>query len=146
YLGAPYGIYKTKNGYLALAMGQIPLLGTLLGCDRLSVYKDDASWYIQRDEIKNILSVHLATGTTEKWLSLLEPKDIWCSDVLDWKSLFDTEGYKALEMEQEVQMTDGFCFKTTRCPIRIDGEILVSRKGTPALGEHTIQITNEFKL
>lgn len=146
YLGAPYGIYKTKNGYLALAMGQIPILGTLLECDKLSVYQDNASWHTQRDEIKNILSAHLATNTTEKWLSILEPKDIWCSAVLDWKSLFNTKAYKALNMEQEVQMTDDFCFKTTRCPIRIDGKILVSKKGTPALGEHTLQIMNEFHL
>ena len=33
YLGAPYGIYKTDNGYIALAMGSIPQLGALLGCD-----------------------------------------------------------------------------------------------------------------
>ena len=29
YLGAPYGIYGTKNGAIALAMGSIPVLGDL---------------------------------------------------------------------------------------------------------------------
>ena len=33
YLGAPYGIYQTENGYLALAMGSIPVLGKLLACE-----------------------------------------------------------------------------------------------------------------
>ena len=32
YLGAPYGIYKTADGYIALAMQLIVRLGELLGC------------------------------------------------------------------------------------------------------------------
>ncbi len=32
YLSAPYGIYKTADGYLALAMGSITVLGELLDC------------------------------------------------------------------------------------------------------------------
>ena len=32
YLGAPYGIYATADGHLALAMGVVPRLGELLGC------------------------------------------------------------------------------------------------------------------
>jgi len=146
YLGAPYGIYKTENGYIALAMGQIPVLGDLLGCEKLKEYQQIPSWFDQRDEIKRVLADHLATDSTEKWLSVLEPADIWCADVMDWKTLLKSEGYKVLEMEQEVQMSDGFHFKTTRCPIRIDGKILVSQKGTPALGEHTASLLTEFKL
>ena len=146
YLGAPYGIYKTKNGSLALAMGQIPVLGELLGCEKLKEYQEIPSCFDKRDEIKEVLANHLATGTTQKWLSILEPVDIWCADVLDWKTLLNTEGYKVLEMEQEVQMSDGFRFKTTRCPIQIDGELLVSEKGTPILGEHTDSLIKEYKL
>ncbi|MDT3402110.1 hypothetical protein QE417_001182 [Mucilaginibacter terrae] len=32
-----------------------------------------------------------------------------------------------------------------RCPIRIDGEIFTSAKGSPALGENTGTILQEFK-
>ncbi|MGN6640518.1 MAG: CaiB/BaiF CoA transferase family protein, partial [Mucilaginibacter sp.] len=35
YLGAPYGIYQTADGFLALAMGSIPQLGQLLQCEPL---------------------------------------------------------------------------------------------------------------
>ncbi|WP_242132498.1 CaiB/BaiF CoA transferase family protein [Aestuariivivens marinum] len=146
YLGAPYGIYKTKDGYLALAMGQIPVLGELLGCEQLTTYQDINSWFDQRNEIKEVLSEYLATDTSQKWLSILEPADIWCADVMDWERLMKTEAYQVLNMEQEVKMGDGFKFKTTRCPIRIDGEILLSSKGTPGLGEHTKNIELEFNL
>ncbi|NMH87937.1 CaiB/BaiF CoA transferase family protein [Flavivirga algicola] len=144
YLGAPYGVYQTTNGYIALAMGSIPVLGELLGCKPLTHYKDVGSWFTKRDEIKKILADHLSTDTTEKWLSILEPADIWCASIMDWDTLFAQDGFKILEMIQNVKMGDGFEYKTTRCPIKIDGEYLTSSLGSPALGEHTKAIINEL--
>lgn len=144
YLGAPYGVYKTQNGYLALAMGAIPFLGELLGCGELSNYPEPASWFTERDIIKKTLADHLTTDTTEKWLSILEPADIWCANIMDWDTLFAHDGFKALEMIQKVVMGDGFEYETTRCPIKIDGEYLTSSIGSPALGEHTNSIVKEL--
>ena len=55
YLGAPYGIYGTKDGYLALAMGSLMELAKLLACPALLAYSDPHSLFTQRDEIKQIL-------------------------------------------------------------------------------------------
>lgn len=144
YLGAPYGVYKTQNGYLALAMGAIPFLGELLGCEELTNYPEPASWFTERDAIKKVLADHLATDTTEKWLSILEPADIWCANIMDWDTLFAQDGFKVLDMIQKVTMGDGFEYETTRCPIKIDGEYLTSSLGSPALGEHTETIVKEL--
>jgi len=144
YLGAPYGIYKTENGYLALAMASIPVLAGLLNCDDLIPYKALSNAFDQRDEIKAILAAHLSSGSTQYWLSLLEPADIWCADVLTWEELMATDGFKVLNMIQEVQMEDGYNYRTTRCPIRIDGELLTSSKGSPKLGQDNERIINEF--
>jgi CoA:oxalate CoA-transferase len=144
YLGAPYGIYQTRDGYLALAMGAIPQLGVLLGCEDLLPYTAEAGWFSQRDAIKGILARHLATQPTAYWLQRLEPADIWCADVLTWDRLLDHEGFKVLDMIQEVSMSDGYRYQTTRCPIRIDGEVLAADKGAPKLGEHTGSILEEI--
>ncbi|WP_282135402.1 CaiB/BaiF CoA transferase family protein [Seonamhaeicola maritimus] len=144
YLGAPYGIYKTKNGYMVLAMGSIPVLGELLGCEPLKAYTEVPSWFTKRDTIKKELANHLSTDTTEKWLSILEPADIWCAKVMDWDTLFSEEGFKVLDMIQTVTMSDGFEYQTTRCPIKIDGKHLTSPIGSPKLGENTETILNEL--
>jgi len=144
YLGAPYGIYKTANGFIALAMGSIPVLAGLLGCTAMEPFADPADAFDKRDEIKAILADHLQTRSTESWLAVLEPADIWCSDVLNWKQLMDHEGFKALNMVQEVEMKDGYRYHTTRCPIRIDGELLVSSKGSPKLGQDNEKIISQF--
>jgi len=144
YLGAPYGIYPTKNGYIALAMGKIPFLGELLDCPSLMNYPDAASWFNQRDEIKDILANHLSTKETKEWLAVLEPADIWCAEIMNWKTLFDTEAFKILKMIQDVNFSDGFSYKTTRCPISINEEFLTAEKGAPYLGEDTEAINAEF--
>jgi CoA:oxalate CoA-transferase len=146
YLGAPYGIYSTADGYLALAMGSVTRLGELLHCPALRAYTDPRSLFDRRDEIKTILQEHLKTQATASWLSILEAADVWCSDVYTWPRLREQEGFKVLEMIQEVSRGSEVQLRTTRCPIRIDGERLRSRACAPRLGEHTAQICREFSL
>ena len=151
YLGAPYGIYSTADGYLALAMGSIVALGQLLDCPALATYADPAQLFDQRDEIKSILVHHLKTHTTSHWLSILEPADIWCADVLTWDRLFAHEAFRALNMVQTVSRPPTanepeLTMRTTRCPIRIDGELLTSSTPAPRIGEHNAQLIDEFNL
>ena len=39
YLSAPYGIYKTKDNYIAIAMTPVPALGKLLGLESIIKYR-----------------------------------------------------------------------------------------------------------
>ena len=142
YLGAPYGIYETKNGYLALAMGSIPVLANLLKCDELLQFTENK--FELRDRIKNVLAAHIKTQKTDFWLAILEPADIWCAKVLNYQELFEEEGFKVLDFVQDATMGDGYSYKTTRCPIKIDGELFTSSKGSPKLGEHNENILKEL--
>ena len=144
YLGAPYGVYATADGFLALAMGSVPRLGELLGCGALAQFADPASWFAERDRIKAILVRHLKMQTTRQWLEILEPADIWCAEVWDWATLRRTEGYRHLDMEQTVHCPGGTPLPTLRCPIRIDGQIFKSARGAPAIGQHNANIEREF--
>lgn len=146
YLGAPYGIYETKDGYLALAMGSIITLGQLLECAELAQFTDPKSWFDQRDEIKLILINHLRTRTTKEWLGMLEPADYWCAEVLNYEKLMEHEGFKVLDMVLDVQRPNGASLRTTRCPIRIDGKPLKSDVASPVLGQNNASIEEEFGL
>jgi CoA:oxalate CoA-transferase len=146
YISAPYGIYKTSNGFLALAMGSIIVLGKLLECPALNEYTNSSDWFTKRDEIKTILANHLINQTTEHWLSILEPADIWCAKVMHYDQLEQEEGYKVLNMELQVKTSNGLNVTTTRCPIRVDGQILNSSIGAPLLGEHNKQIDEQFSV
>jgi len=146
YVPAPYGIYKTADGYLSLAMNDVPLLGRLLGCPALEIYTDSNQWFDKRDDIKEVLGMHLLTRSVDEWLSMLQPADIWCAKVLNYDQLMRETGYKMLNMELKVRTSNGLSIKTTRCPIRIDGQVVFSETGAPLLGEHNERIDAEFGL
>ena len=103
YLAAPYGIYATADGYLALAMMPVPRLGELLDLPALDAYADPQSWFDQRDEIKQHIAAHLRTRSTRAWLDRLEPADVWCADVLDWTISPAIPAFQALHMVQTVE-------------------------------------------
>jgi CoA:oxalate CoA-transferase len=146
YLGAPYGIYATADGFLALAMGSVPRLGELLALPALAAFADPATWFSRRDEIKRLLADHLRTRPTRHWLARLEPADYWCAEVLTWPQLWQTDAFRDLQFVQEVVRDDGPALRTTRCPITIDGERYTARRGAPRVGQHTAAIQAEFAL
>lgn len=144
YLQAPYGIYATQEGFLALAMGDIVQLGNILDCTALSAYTNAADWFTLRDEIKSHLANHLITKDAAYWLGKLQAAGYWAAKVFNYDQLTEHEGYKAINMELFVNTSNGLQIKTTRCPIKIDGEILLATKGAPLLGEHTDAINNKY--
>ncbi len=146
YLGAPYGIYATADGFLALAMGSILKLGELLELPALAAFSDPQTWFTRRDEIKRLIAAHLATQPTTHWLSRLEPADYWCAEVLSWEKLWRTDAFKTLDWEQPITREDGPTMRTTRCPITIDGQRFKSPLGSPRVGQHTAKIQAEFGL
>ncbi|KAA5546798.1 CaiB/BaiF CoA transferase family protein [Adhaeribacter rhizoryzae] len=146
YLSAPYGVYKTRDGYLALAMENLVRLSNILGCDALRAFPDSATWFTHRDELMAILNDFLEKKTTAEWLAMLEPADIWCAEVYNYEQFLNHAGYQVLQMDQELQLPGKEKLRTTRCPIRIDGEKLYSAKPGPLLGQHNKIIDFDFNL
>ena len=146
YLAAPYGVYDTANGYLALAMTHLPTLGKLLDLPLLQEISNSADGFRRRDEIKQIIAQRLKEHTTEHWLEILNAADIWCAEVLDWPKLCGSEAFKQLEMVQTLTDGHGIEILTTRLPIRLDGALLTSEGLAPKVGQHTEQIQREFRL
>jgi CoA:oxalate CoA-transferase len=129
------GIYQTADGYLAL---------TAVPGKVLREFIDEFQPRIESDEIDNMLSSLLKTKKSQEWLSLLAGPDIYCEEVLSWEELFKEEGFKMLDMIQEITRDNGHSILTTRCPITINGQIFKSEKGSPKVGENTKQIINEL--
>jgi len=146
YLAAPYGVYDTSNGFLALAMTHLPTLGKLLQIPELETISDSAEGFRRRDELKKIIARRLKEKTTEQWLEILNAADIWCAEVLDWPKLRASEAFQQLAMLQTLRNGEGVEVLTTRSPIRIDNTLLTSERLAPKVGQHTELINKEFAI
>ena len=146
YLAAPYGVYDTENGYLALAMTHLPTLGKLLELPALQEISNPADGFRRRDEIKQIIAQRLKQRTSEHWLEILNAADIWCAEVLDWPRLCASKAFEQLAMLQTLRDGKGIEILTTRLPIRLDGGLLTSEGPAPRVGQHNEAIQREFGL
>ena len=148
FLPAPYGLYSTSDGYIAIAMNPIPKLGELLGID-FSEYQDPESWWSQQEKIMATLTEKLSTATTDHWLAILDSADVWCAPVLTLPELVHHEGFQELDMLQKTTRSSQsgekeISIPTTRSPLRLDGRVLKSSKGAPHVGEDTESIRAEL--
>lgn len=139
YGAAPYGIFDTAEGYISLAMTPVHVLAELLECPQINAFSQDQA-FTHRDEIKALITNALLKRSAEDWLAILEPADIWCAKVMDWGELAKTDGFAAIDPLQTIQTKSGAEAITTRCPIRIDGHLLKTSVGAPALGADTGQV------
>ena len=145
YLSAPYGVYQTQDGWLAIAMTPLDKLGHVLDLASLMGLPASAG-FERRDELKRMIAAHMTTQPTRHWLARMQPADIWCAEVLDWPALFDSAAFKRLEMLQTLVRPEGHEVRTTRSPIRVNGRREDCRSAAPRIGEHTDRIRAEMSI
>jgi CoA:oxalate CoA-transferase len=144
YLAAPYGVYPTSDGWIAIAMTPLEKLAAAL--DLPAIALPAKAGFERRDEIKRAIADHVAAQPTAHWLKLMLPVDIWCAEVLDWPGLLDGEAFRRLDMLQTVVRPEGHAVRTTRSPIRVDGQRKVCDVAAPRIGEHTEALRAEMGL
>ncbi len=143
YLAAPYGVYATVDGWLAIAMTPLDKLAETIGLPEILGLPASAA-FERRDAIKRAIADHLARRPTAEWLARMQPADIWCAEVLDWPALFSSEAFRRLDMLQSVIRPEGIPVHTTRSPIRVDGRRETCLSSAPRIGEHTEMLRAEF--
>ncbi len=145
WIGAPYGVYPTSDGHLALAMNSLGVLGELLDLPDVASYEGNPQGaFNDRDTIKKRLEGRLATRTTNEWLELLAKRDVWCAPVNDFESLFNDPQVQAAEIVTTVDQPKSGPLKVIRTPISMSATPPSIRRPNPAVGEHNQEILREL--
>src|SRR6185295_20064002 len=72
YFAAPYGVYATSDGHMAISLSPLAVLAEALDEPRLAAYADKEPW-TKQDEIGDLIGRKLATATTAEWIARMEP-------------------------------------------------------------------------
>lgn len=144
WLGAPYGLYDTKDGYLAIGMNSVQKLAAITGLTRYDDEKYISNNILeQRDLIRNDFNEVFKTKTTAEWLDILIPEDIWCSQVNTMKEMVKDPQVKHNGMIMTYDhpkvgrvATTGFTVKFSETPQAV-------YYPAPLLGEHSAEILRE---
>jgi CoA:oxalate CoA-transferase len=118
-------------------------LAEALGLPELAEFTPHEA-FTRRDEIKALIARHLPTRPARDWAADLVARGLWCAEVLTWDRLLASEAATALDVTREVRWPDGATLRTTRCPIRVDGEILDPTGPAPHVGADTPRVLAEL--
>lgn len=143
YLGAPYGFYKTKDSYIAIAMNPINRLAALIG---VAGYEDRSESQIMegRDEVRADFQQGFLTKTTQEWLDILLAEDIWCGPVNDFAALEQDPQIAENEMIVKWEHPKAGTVRGVGIAVKFQDTPGAIRRHAPLLGEHTVELLREF--
>ncbi len=145
YTGAPYGIYETADGHIAIGMNPLNKLAALLGVEGYETLESN-NVMEDRDAIKIQLSRAFLNKTTTEWLELLLAEDIWCGPVM---SLADVERDPQVAANEMILSYDHPLAGTVRgmgIPVKFSQTPGAVRHPAPLKGQHSRDILKELGL
>lgn len=145
WLGAPYGLYHTKDGYIAIGMNSVQKLAQIVGLPQYDSEEYASNNVIEsRDEIRFAFDVVFQMKRTDEWLDILMKEDIWCSQVNTFEEMVKDLQIKHNEMIIEIDHPVIGKVKTTGFPVWFSETPQKIYKPAPILNGNAKEILKEI--
>jgi crotonobetainyl-CoA:carnitine CoA-transferase CaiB-like acyl-CoA transferase len=143
YYPAPYGVYATRDGHLAVSLCPLRALAEII--EELASYSDKDAW-TRQDEIGELIAAKLRTNTTEEWILRMEQAQIWHARVQDYADIPEDPQVKHMQALVTVAGAGktGAPVTLVNHPVRYDGEAAAVRLPPQQLGAQTREILGEL--
>lgn len=141
--GAPFGTYKTEDGYIAIAMNPFDVIVKALGDESLLKYNNPQILFENRDEVFRKIEEITQKKTTGEWLEIMLGLDLWVSQVNEQKDVEFDPQVQHNKTFVEIEHIKAGKIKTVNIPFTMSetpGEI---KRASPLIGEHSIEILKE---
>src|SRR5215831_10509051 len=147
YFAAPYGVYATKDGHLAISLSALTALAEALGEPQLAAYSDREAW-TKQDEIGALIGARLATAATAQWVARMEPLKIWHAPVQGYAEIVEDPQVRHMRSLVTVKGAGDTGAEVTLVnhPVLYDGETATVRLAPQPLGAQTREVLRELGL
>lgn len=139
YFAAPYGIYATSDGELAISLGEIELLADALETPKLKTFSKDEQ-YIRRDEVAAIVAGVLKQKPSAHWMKRMDKKGVWYAAVADYTDVVADPQVAHNGTFVTVEGATGAPVHLVNHPIKYDGKSAQVRLPPQKLGAQTDEI------
>ncbi len=143
YYPAPYGIYATADGHIAISFSDHAHLADALSLPELAAIPNEAG-YARREEIAALIAPVLETRSTEAWLDAFEGRNIWCAPVNDYEGVLRDPQVRHNECFRTIPGATGTPIAIVGHPIRYDGETPNVTLPPQPLGAQTEDVLREI--
>ena len=140
-VGAPMGVYRTRDGYIVVAMMPLGKVAELVGVDGFEG-NDSRNMLENRDEVKRKLEPGFARKTTAELMDIFLEADIWAAPVNNFLTMERDPQVRHNQIIVSFDHPKVKQFRTIGPPIRFS-RTPSSVKRPPLLGEHSREILKE---
>lgn len=143
---APYGLFKAKDGNLAIAPSNEQVYQKFLVALGLTHLNDDPDFatndqrMINRERINAIVQEKIGSQTQEHWVEFLNRAGVPCGIIMNLKEVFQDPQVLHQEMVLEVEHPGHGKVRMTGFPVKLASTPCRLRLPAPRLGEHTEEI------
>ena len=150
---APFGVFKTKDGYLSIAIATLNLLAEVLEDETISSnYKDDGPkgafgseiQFTKRDEIFDHIEMNTKKFTTQYLLDQLLEKGAWVAPVYTHKQVLEDPQVKHMGMFTSYHHKKYGEVSTVSPVVKMSETPPKITRPAPLIGEHGYEILEEF--
>lgn len=140
---APYGVYRTKDGWMTIAQVPLDTLGIALENERLRSMTNWDDGVTHRDEVYRIVDAIIPTRTTAEWQAIFDAHKLWCGPVYDYAALEADAHVQATGMLTSIEHPVHGDLRMPSPPLRMTETPPTVRTPPPVLGEHTASVLGD---
>jgi len=147
YYAAPYGVYATRDGHLAVSLCPLAALAKVIEEPRLASFSEKEAW-TRQDAISSLIAARLVTQTSGEWARRMEPAQIWHARVQSYADIADDPQVKHMQALVTVAGAGEAAAEVSLVnhPVRYDGEAAAVGRPPQRLGAQTREILGELGL
>jgi CoA:oxalate CoA-transferase len=149
-IAAPYGLFPTRDGRIALAPPDDVFFGRLmdvLGCPELKddpLYRTQTARVANRERINAIVGGKLALNTTDHWVETLNAAGVPSGPVHAVADVFKDPQILAQNMVMDVEHPSHGLVRMLGSPMKFSGQSTAVRRPAPELGQHFDEVLTEL--
>ncbi|MDF2463497.1 MAG: CoA transferase [Ramlibacter sp.] len=144
YIRAPYGVFQTSDGYIALAFPKMSTLAQVIDAPQLAELNDEGDTFTHRDMIYAVTRERLMHKTSAQWLAAFDAAGAWAGPVYGYADVVEDPQIKHngtfVEYDHPTEghlKTPGFPIRFSKTPSRVE-------RGAPLTGQHTREILSDI--
>ena len=148
---APYGIFQTSDGEIAVAPASDKFCSIFLECiDLISLldnelYKNNSNRMKNRDSLNEIVNERMISETSDFWIKKLNKAGCPAAKIVSLPEALNSQLIQDNEMVINSNGPEGRQIKMTGFPVKLSDTPSQLYRSPPLLGEHTNEILKTIK-
>lgn len=141
---APYGVYRTADGWIAISLTPAGKMAAALDCPALAEFTGPRDAMQKRSEIHRLTSDAVRRFKTADLMERFDRNEVWYAPVNDYEQVENDPQVLHNEMIMTIDHPQAGPVRVLAHPVRYDGKAPPLRRIPPRQGEHTGEILSEL--